>query len=242
MNLYTKLKTIKRLKEVKSFCDSISDLQVLIINYNTNNKLITSDVPVISINHFHQQYIEYAYIGLIMLFPITEQQLAVIYDSKMYPRFAKKQYVTISNEKEVAVLNTLQLISADKILLEKNILEFTKFNSSSWAVRTTNREKSSVMALGPSDEKLIQLTMRKVIFDCKLSFAQVANKFQRIPIPCREGIPWEFDKKDLEKIKSKSEIIPQISDYQHKVLCGLTKKQYRKGCKDFPDVLKEYFR
>jgi len=81
-----------------SYLDSIKDLDVTIINYKTKRKLISSDVPVISINPFHRPTIGYGCMGLIMIYPVSPHQLVVIYDGKMYPKYVGKLYVDIRNE------------------------------------------------------------------------------------------------------------------------------------------------
>ena len=106
----------EHLKDAEEYIDVIDDLSVVIINYTTKRRLISSDVPVIAINPFELNKIGYGCMGIILLFPVTPHQLAVIYDANMYPRFKGKLYVSLDNENEVRNLNILQLISAEKIL------------------------------------------------------------------------------------------------------------------------------
>jgi len=113
--------------ELANKLDSIiDDLDILVINYNTKRKLITSDVPVVAINPFHTPSIGYACIGLILMFPISPSQLVVLYDSKMYPRFRNILYYESDNEDEVLHLNTFQLISGEKILCSLTGKEFSE--------------------------------------------------------------------------------------------------------------------
>ena len=98
----------EHLKDAEEYIAVIDDLSVVIINYTTKRRLISSDVPVIAINPFELNKIGYGCMGIILLFPVTPHQLAVIYDANMYPRFKGKLYVSLDNENEVRNLNILQ--------------------------------------------------------------------------------------------------------------------------------------
>ena len=61
----------------------IEDLKLLIINYDTQGELISSDVPVIALNPFHPPSTGWGCMGLILFFPVAPNKLVVLYDSKM---------------------------------------------------------------------------------------------------------------------------------------------------------------
>ena len=212
--------------------DIIDDLSVVVINYTTNQRLISSDVPVIAINPFELHTIGYGCMGIILLFPVSPHQLVVIYDEKMYPRFADKLYVNLSNENEVRHLNVLQFISAEKILFAYEASDFPLFTTDDWKKRSQNREGEAIQALGPSTQKLIATSPRKVIYDCEFTFGRVCSSFAGIPYSCREAVPRAWEEGWEKKLKEKGNIITGISEYRPEMLysIGLSKKEIRRGC------------
>ena len=125
----------------------IQDLETVVIDYRTEGELITSDVPVVAINPFHQPSIGYACMGLIILFPISSHILVVLYDSKMYPKNKGKLFIESTDEDEVSNLNALQVISADKILLAEHDEAFTTIPDNAWESYTVSVNVSEIRAL-----------------------------------------------------------------------------------------------
>lgn len=222
----------EHLKDAEEYIDVIDDLSVVIINYTTKRRLISSDVPVIAINPFELNKIGYGCMGIILLFPVTPHQLAVIYDANMYPRFKGKLYVSLDNENEVRNLNILQLISAEKILFAYEAADFPNFSVEDWQSRARNRETEAIHALGPSTQKMIVSSPRKVIYDCEFTFGKVRSTFSGIPFPCREAVPRIWDEGWEKKLKDKGDVITGLSDQQPQILhsMGISKKEYRRGC------------
>ncbi|MGL5717988.1 MAG: DUF4238 domain-containing protein [Paraclostridium sp.] len=99
--------------------ESIDDLNISLIKFNTEEKLITSDMPIIMINPFSPSQVGIAMIGIIILFPVSPDKLVMIYDSKIYTEC--NSFMTISNEKDVINLNKYQMISAEERILSKEL-------------------------------------------------------------------------------------------------------------------------
>ena len=221
----------------------IDDLSIITIEYNTKQKLISSDVPVISINPFHLQTIGYGCMGLIMLFPISPHHLIVLYDAKMYPHYSGKQYVTLTNENEVLNLNVLQLISAEKILFGCDSQSFVKLTSEHWKNRTQNRKSTGTYALGSNSQKIIGFSMRKTILKHSFSFGKVNSDFANIPFSCREAVPRKWDKNWEEKLYKKVDVLPQIISQTPGSLkrINLTKKELKRGCEKMAKAAQKYW-
>lgn len=224
--------------------DIIDDLDVVVINYTTQKKLISSDVPVIVINPFHLHTIGYGCMGIILLFPVTPQQLVVIYDAKMYPRLKGKMYVDLDNENEVRHLNTLQFLSAEKILFAHDTIDFPAFSDDDWRCRTKNRETQVISSLGPDTQKLIATSPRKVLYDHEFSFGKVCSSFACIPFSCREAVPRTWEEGWERKLQDKGSIITAIYEHRPDVLhsSGLTKKDFRRGCQQMLKAAQSYWR
>ena len=219
------------------------DLQITIVEYQTKQELITSDVPVIAINPFFQPSIGYACMGLIILFPISCNKLVVLYDAEMYVQNKGLLYVVCVDENEVSNLNALQVISANKILIAKHESSFSEILDTAWESRSMNRDQSAITSLGPKDQKMIITSLRKTIYDCNFSFGKVCHRFRRIPFVCKEAPPRKWDKGWEEKLKIKEKILPEIITHSPELQSqyGLTKKEIRKGCERMTAVAKVYW-
>lgn len=238
-----KITPAETLQFSNEYLNEISDLNVVIIEYQTQQELFSSDAPVVSINPFHQPSIGYACMGLIMLFPISPHMIVVIFDKKMYPLYKEKQYVTLCNENEVLNLNILQLISAEKILFGTNSQVFSKINSKHWDIREKNRKNSGVSSFGSKSEKLICMSMRSVILNHSFSFGKVHTDFTNIPFACREAVPRKWDEKWEKKLNDKPQVMLGDLEIQTDILkrMGKTKKEYKRGLEDMAKSAKKYW-
>lgn len=233
----------ENLQYIDEFISVVGDMGLVIINYQTKGHLISSDVPVIAINPFHKPTIGYGCMGLILLFPISPHNLVVIYDKKMYPRFKDKLYVNITNENEVKNLNALQLSSAEKILFAYNPCDFHCFSTAAWKNRTISRESPAIQTLGSDTQKLIGTDHRKTVFSCEFSFGKMQNRFSKIPFSCREAVPRIWEQGWEDKLKTKIDLLPQISEHTPTLLTTmkLTKKECRLGLREMLAAAKTYW-
>lgn len=221
----------------------IADLDLTIITYKTKKELISSDVPVIAINPFYPPSIGYSCMGLILLFPITGRKLAVLYDTKMYPKFRGQQYTESDNETEVHDLNVLQLISAEKILFANKDDEFNCFSEAEWNVRMINRTRDTVSKLGAGKNQLWITGLRSTNYDCEFSFGQVCHRFKRIPFICKEAPPRQQDSEWEDKLNIKADIMDQIAKIDGDILKRneISRKELRKGCQRMASAAQVYW-
>ena len=239
----SKVSTVEALAFADEFVCLIQDLELTVIIYDTKQDLISSDVPVIAINPFHQPSIGYGCMGLIILFPISDNHLVVINDAKMYPKNKGCQYINCSDEDEVSNLNILQLISADKILLAKSDLSFSFISDVVLKKRDNSRSKNSVSFLGNGDNRLMVIEPRKVIHKYDFSFGRVCHRFKRIPFVCKEAPPRKWDIKWEEKLNMKDQILPTVINLSSKLSSeyGLSKKEIKRGCQRMATAAKVYW-
>lgn len=221
----------------------VQDLETIIIDYHTERELISSDVPVIAINPFHQPSIGYACMGLIIMFPISSNKLVVLYDSKMYPKYKGHLYVENTDEDEVSNLNALQVISADKILLAKHDSSFVALPDDAWESRSINREQSATSFWGSDDQRLFFTSPRKVIYHYDFSFGAVCHRFKRIPFVCKDAPSRKWDSEWEKKLDTLEKILPDIISSRPDLQAqyGLTKKEIRKGCHRMATAAKVYW-
>lgn len=224
---------------------SILDLDVLVIHYDTHRKLISSDVPIVAINPFHQCSIGYGCMGFILLAPISPHNLLLAYDGKMYPRYVGKQYISLHNESEVFHLNVLQMISAHKIIFGREINELQEFKKENWEERQNSRDIAPVGTLGPEPNKMIYMSPRKVIHNHIFSFGQMKQDFNMIPFVCREAAPRVYDVGWENKFRQKIQIMPKLMGLLYKDSDNsdvrYTTKQIYNGCKAMLKAAQKYW-
>jgi len=209
----------------------IEDLKVLVITYITERELISSDVPVVAINPFHQHSIGYSCMGLILFLPITRNKVVVIYDGKMYSHFRDIPYTISYDEKEVYNLNILQYISAEKIIFSYKENELKEFRDDIREKREKCRNESPISTLGPESEKLMLSSLRKTLYDCNLSFAGLRHEIRKIPFTCREAVPRQWDEEWAKKLHDKESLISRLYSVKPDLFTptGLSRKELLQG-------------
>ena len=221
------------LEKIDRYLCLIDDLSCQIIEFKNTQKLISSDSPVIIINPFHPDMgLGPACAGLIILFPVSETKLVVIYDGNMYNNPFTSRYYISTNDNDITILNNLQYISANKILFSSDDFSMFKIDESLTVCRKNSQDSSEIQTLGPEGHKIVMHPSRKTLFDGELSFIRLPRKIKRIPLTCRDGF-WRFDihGKWEEKLKIKWKILSkiyQLSDTMEKA--NLTKKDCKLGC------------
>lgn len=188
----------------------VDDLRLVIVEYKTKNKLISSDAPIILLNQFVPRSVGYISMGLLIIFPITNNKLVVIYDDGMYSQITTGQYAESSDEEEVVQLNIMQYLSSENIIYGNNKENFDFVNKEIIEKRNLNRNKNPLATLGPDEHKLLIISNRRVSHTCELSFARMSHNIRKIPSACREAAPRFWDEGWYNKLHSKDKIIPEI--------------------------------
>lgn len=199
----------KTLELVSKVAGAIDDLDFIIINYNTNkNKLISSDNPVIFYNFFSVHSIGFLSAGLIVLLPINESKLIVLFDSKIYPKYRNKKIITSNNEKEVQMLNIFQLVSAKDIVYFNDRSQISDILSLLNYVQ--NRKKSIIapienIALETEKGKINNIRPAHIIFKYKFSFCKLHPRINKLNITEFDFFPRirskEYEESMIEKQK-----------------------------------------
>jgi hypothetical protein len=221
----------------------VEDLDTLIIHYNTQNELISSDVPVIAINPFYSPNIGYSVIGLVMFFPISPHKLVVIYDSKMYTRYNHMSVIECNDEEEVENLNAYQFIAAEELVFSHCADEILELDDCVKQARKKCRSQTAISTLGPEGQKIIYSGMRKVQYDCELSFAMLPHRYKRIPFSCREAIPRKREEEWEHKLKIKEKIMSEFWKTDPNMISriGLSKKELKMGYRKMISVAQIYW-
>ena len=233
----------ENLERAIGLTEFLEDLETTIITYKTNNELISSDTPVISINPFHKFTIGYGCMGLIMLVPISSHTLVVVYDSKMYTQFRGQQYIEIHDDEEVNNLNILQYISAEKILFASRLDELNRFGEKEKELRNSSRNRKAISTLGPGMQKMMTYGMRLTLYDHEFSFGHLGRQYRRIPFACREAAPRKWEKEWEEKLLIKPQIMSKIIEIDPQMLIniGLSKKDLIRGYRKMASMAQIYW-
>ena len=226
----------------KSIINTIYDLDIVIINYNTKHRLISSDNPVIAMNSFNKFSTGFSCIGLILLFPLTPNQLIVLYDSKMYPRYKGKRFVNLINESEVKHLNLLQFMSADNILFAYDKDDFPVLKDLDWIDRKKGIDSPKTSTLGTETDKIIGVYNKKIFRYYSFSFSQLSSVFQNIPFVCKHDFKRAIPLQNIEIAQNNAIVIPQVLSNEPDLLSSynITKKELVAGYKRLIRALTNY--
>ena len=160
--------------------DNIEDLELLIIKYNNRiHKLISSDNPVVFYNPFYCRAVGLMNAGLIILLPISSSKLIVIFDAKMYQKYKDKKIISLTNENEVKMLNTFQLVVAKEIVYFQDKSQ-AQFIMNSYKKNKDNRklfeELGNPQAFGTDTDKMISYPQPFIPIYYNFSFGKVHTK------------------------------------------------------------------
>lgn len=94
-----------------SLAKTTSDLGLLVVNNETGFELITSDNPVVAVNHAFPLHLNIGYgdAGLLVLWPVSPRAAIVLYDKAAY--LCKKK-VALCTERDVHAMNLIQACNA----------------------------------------------------------------------------------------------------------------------------------
>lgn len=175
------------IKDCDELVKLIDDLDVSIIKYNTENKLITSDMPVVRINPFCPRNTGMANVGIIIFFPISPETLVIIYDGKVYKDL--RNFVISNDEQDVINLNKYQYLSAEERILSKHLDEIKLYIEDEELIAQKNKIFSLKKAESSFDGvgTFFAAKSRIILYSYKLSFGKLPAYLKKIPIDCRDA-------------------------------------------------------
>lgn len=204
----------------------LDDLSVAIIKYNTKNKLISSDNPIVHYNNFDQKSVGYINAGLIVFFPLNSELLCVIYDNKMYKSLDEDKFIYCSNEYEVKYLNYFQILNA------YNYVYFRDSNQANSILKLINKQqiqlrlklpKTKTDVLGPKYEKVLSFSAKYVYLEHTFSFSRLISRAKMVPKNVRNWFPRKFDEEYYKgNFKSRIAIVPVLNFFK-------TNKEFKKA-------------
>lgn len=222
---------------------AISDMDFSIIDFE--ERLVTSDNPIIMINPFTKHTIGLGNIGLIIFFPITPYQLAVFFDKKLFPELVNKNRAASTCNSDLGILNCYQFINANQVVLSQETSDFSYLSDLTcpcFEARKQHEKQASTAAFGDADHKLIVMSNSRVIYDQELSFCRLCSRAKEVPLLCREPVPRIYDEAYIDKIKAKNELYPQLMQQCGRECTFAMQKEYRRGTQRMLRFLNWYWK
>lgn len=188
----------------------IEDLDIGLIRYNTERKLITSDMPVIVINPFCQDMIGFSNAGIVIFFPLSPELLVVFYDNKIYNNI--KRYMVVNNEQEVLNLNKYQVLSAEERIISKYREELSLLVSDEVLVKRRDERISEekIDSSFDGNETFVATKSRVVTYDYELSFCKLPKYLRKIPNDCRLVYNRKFNYDARKSLLVGAYVIPNL--------------------------------
>ena len=225
----------------------LDDLALLIIHYNTCNKLLTTDSPVVTLNAF-MEFIGFGYdnIGIALLMPLTPQHLVIVYDDHLYTKFKDKIYIESSNEEEVIVINKYELIHAERMAFSEYANNFDAVTEEILDYRQKEIERNKMQFLGPKNTGRLMISQAEGTRNYyELRYIFLPREYRRIPFNCREAIPRHFQKGWDDKLAMKYNVLSMTikieQDSEIKSIIP-SKGDLRIGCKRMAELARKYWR
>ena len=228
----------QNLEMISKLSSIISDLAFVKIHYKTKNKLISSDNPVLLINPYLPPHVGLGMIGLIILFPLNPDNLAVFYDNKIYPRLRGKNNFEFSYEAEVKRLNALAYANADELIYSSVPIDRKTLSDSNKKLRNDNLKHDTVGILGPDNNKLIVTQQPTIYHNFSFSFASIDPFYLSVGRDFRDSVPRKYDEKwkDKEFMRCQDFFVDMIARSIH-----VDKEKYKRGYKAFYESILVYW-
>ena len=218
----------------------IDDLDVMVIRYTTEEKLITTDSPVVVLNPFLGiQGYGYASIGVVFLMPISPNSLLVVYDGTLYAKNLGKTYVDAYSSQEVLSVNQYELIHAERMAFSLN-KEFLYSNDDISERREKERETNKTHYLGPEGHRIIMCHPNGTNYHLELPFVSLPREYRRIPYQCREAIVRYYDSEWERKLAMKYQVFNTVR--RQGSIKTLSQTDLKIGCRRMENIAKIYWK
>lgn len=174
--------------------EELDDLEVMVVEFDTQGKLITSDMPVIMTNPFSIDKAGMANVGVVMMYPISAKVLIVIYDSKIYISF--NQYIKNCNEEDIVNLNKYQVLSAEERIMSDKLENLVAIMADREVCekREMFREKKKVHSSYDGIGTFFAMHSRSIKYIFPISFFKLPRAIRKIPVECREVFKRKYDR------------------------------------------------
>lgn len=223
--------------------NEIDDLTVKVIYNSTVEPFITSDAPVVVLNPITlDRRSGFGMIGLVMMFPVSDRYLVLVYDGKIYHNVASE----ITDVSEIQNINGYQVIAADERIIARSRYKLEEYKNDADLINSRNKcrsERSTTDATAyDGSGMIINVRFGNIPYMVHLKMLTLPQVFKKIPIESRETFPRKYDKKYRDALFSTVQCIRAI----YKQTIGNNKTNYdrkriEKGYKALLDFYDDYW-
>lgn len=199
----------KLLDLFSNICDEIDDLSFLHIINKTKIGFISSDNPILCFNSFNNN-IGFGMNGLVMMFPISSNDLVVLFDGKIYPKYANQDSLEILNEYIVKKINALSYANAFEIVFSKSPFDKYIYSYNLVKLRNNNLDMNGTSSMGNYVNKIIAVHRKGLKFDFSFSFLKIESEFNSIKCDYRTPVPRKYNEGYKKKLFEEYTVIPNL--------------------------------
>lgn len=194
----------------KQLVKEIDDLAFTVVQNNTQEPFIISDMPIIFLNPFSVYTgIGLADVGVFIMFPLSEKVMVCVYDSKMYT--IKNNM--ISDETEIIKINKYQVLNADERIMSLKLENLKKYYKDEELIILRNKirdDNNNVKVASWDTERIINGSSRITPYEIRLNFFSEPMQFRKLPQQCRDTLPRKYDKGFRHKLLVAKAKYPEI--------------------------------
>lgn len=166
-------------RSVVSLIEATSDLGLLVVHNETGSELVTSDNPVVAVNHAFPRHLNAGYgdAGLLVIWPVSPRTAIVLYDKTAY----RRRKVASCTKRDVRAMNFIQACNARNNLYFCE--EHTDLTTICAKAERHRRGCTPYIALaeseGPDRREILHFGFRRPNPRVRFSFALPKEKFRR---------------------------------------------------------------
>lgn len=175
---------------VKESVSVIEDLKIIVLTNKTDIPFYLSDVPVVVTNPFGVHRAGLSSIGTIIFFPISQNKMISIYDSRMYGEIEENIY----DENVIHSFNKYQFVGADERIMALHVQEFDGYikDEELVAKRISCQEANKTTTINDGIGTFIAAKSRSLKYFFNLSIFRIPKQLRKIPTDFREIFPREY--------------------------------------------------
>ncbi|QMS84717.1 DUF4238 domain-containing protein [Candidatus Xianfuyuplasma coldseepsis] len=165
--------------------DVIKDLDYLIVDFTTSNRLVFSDNPVIQQNDFFVGSGGLGLVGLIIILPLSPSTAFLMYDKRLYDNHLDDNHITSDSESDVAKINLREIVVRESKVffdLRNNKSKLSYINAKNVHLRKNYLRNLKPVDFGSKDNKVIMMPNRYVSERINFSFLEMREFAKNIQL------------------------------------------------------------
>lgn len=211
-NVKEKITPEYNLDLVNDILPIIADLEMSVLKNKTDTYFITSDVPVIVINPLRIHGAGLSDIGIVIFFPISQQNLILLYDSKFYGKINEE----IENCDIVNSFNKYQYIGADERVLAMDSSELYDYTQDEELnnLRDKFYNIAKTKTIDDGQGVFMATRSRSMEYYINIPIFKLPKSLRKIPRDYRETFSRKYDPETRDAILLRIYNKPDLHDKQ----------------------------